>query len=230
MKKCNMCKLEKDFNCFSKCKNNNDGYKYHCKECGNLMSKKYYEDNKEKTYIRNKKWIDNNKEKDKKTKKEYYKNNIEKCSLLSKNYNLINKEKIKIQKANYYLDNRENILKRNYKYYSTKLNADDLFKLKCNLRNLIKNSLHKRGLNKKNKTEVILGCSFEDFKLYLESKFEAWMNWENRGLYNGEINYGWDIDHIIPLSSAKSEDDLIKLNHYTNLQPLCSKTNRDIKK
>jgi hypothetical protein len=54
--------------------------------------------------------------------------------------------------------------------------------------------------------------------------------YENRGLYNGELNYGWDIDHIIPLSSVNEENDIIKLNHYTNLQPLCSKVNRDIKK
>jgi hypothetical protein len=74
------------------------------------------------------------------------------------------------------------------------------------------------------------GCSYEEFKIYLESKFEQWMTWENRGLYNGELNYGWDIDHIIPVSMANIEEELIKLNHYTNLQPLCSKVNRDIKK
>jgi len=56
------------------------------------------------------------------------------------------------------------------------------------------------------------------------------MNWNNRGLYNGELNYGWDIDHIIPLSSAENEEDLYKLSHYTNLQPLCSYTNRYIKR
>lgn len=56
------------------------------------------------------------------------------------------------------------------------------------------------------------------------------MTWENRGLYNSELNYGWDIDHIIPLSSALTEEDILKLNHYTNLQPLCSYTNRYIKK
>jgi len=56
------------------------------------------------------------------------------------------------------------------------------------------------------------------------------MNWDNHGLYNGELNYGWDIDHIIPLATAKNEGELIKLNHYTNLQPLCSKINRDIKR
>ena len=56
------------------------------------------------------------------------------------------------------------------------------------------------------------------------------MNWENRGLYNGELNYGWDIDHRIPLSTSTCEADVIRLNHYTNLQPLCSYTNRHIKR
>ena len=70
----------------------------------------------------------------------------------------------------------------------------------------------------------------QEFKLYLESKFEDWMTWENRGMYNGEFNYGWDIDHIIPVSSAKTEEEILLLNYYTNLQPLCSKVNRDIKK
>lgn len=55
------------------------------------------------------------------------------------------------------------------------------------------------------------------------------MDWNNYGKYNGELNYGWDIDHIIPMSTAKTENDVIRLNHLTNLQPLCGKINRDIK-
>ena len=39
-----------------------------------------------------------------------------------------------------------------------------------------------------------------------------------------------DVDHIIPLASTTNEDELLKLNHYTNLQPLCSYHNRFIKK
>jgi hypothetical protein len=56
------------------------------------------------------------------------------------------------------------------------------------------------------------------------------MSWNNRGLYNGELKHGWDIDHIIPVASADTQEKIINLNHYTNLQPLCSKINRDIKK
>ena len=105
-----------------------------------------------------------------------------------------------------------------------------MFKLSSSIRCLIINSIKRKGFKKNSKTLHILGCSFEDFKLYIESKFEYWMTWENRGLYNGELNHGWDIDHILPISSANNEDDIYKLNHYTNLQPLCSKVNRDIKK
>lgn len=56
------------------------------------------------------------------------------------------------------------------------------------------------------------------------------MDWNNYGLYNGTENYGWDIDHIECMSKAITEEDVIRLNHYTNLQPLCSYTNRVIKK
>jgi hypothetical protein len=103
-------------------------------------------------------------------------------------------------------------------------------KFASNIRNLIGHSIRKKGFIKKSKTNDILGCSFEELKQHLESKFEPWMDWNNRGLYNGELNYGWDIDHIIPVSSAKTEEEILKLNHYINLQPLCSYTNRCIKR
>lgn len=78
-------------------------------------------------------------------------------------------------------------------------------------------------------TEEILGCKIEFFKEHLESKFEPWMTWENYGFYNGEFNYGWDIDHVTPLSQANTVEGIYELNYYENLQPLCSKVNRDIK-
>lgn len=125
----------------------------------------------------------------------------------------------------YMVNNRYKTNKR----VKSRMSIDILYKLSYNIRSLISISFKLNNYSKKSKTNNILGCSFEEFKKYLESKFEPWMNWDNKGLYNGELNYGWDIDHIIPSSSAKNEEELIKLNHYTNLQPLCSKINRDIK-
>jgi len=83
----------------------------------------------------------------------------------------------------------------------------------------------KKKLKKINKTEKILGCSFEEFKLYLTSKFEPWMNWNNHGCYTGNKYETWQLDHIVPLTLAKSFEDIIKLNHYTNFQPLDSYIN-----
>lgn len=57
------------------------------------------------------------------------------------------------------------------------------------------------------------------------------MSWENYGKIEfDQFNIGWDIDHIIPISTATTEDEVIKLNYFTNLKPLCSYTNRYIKK
>jgi len=98
---------------------------------------------------------------------------------------------------------------------------------------MILKSFKRKGYSKKTKTYDILGLTYEEFKLYLESKFESWMNWGNYGNPKDgilELSKTWDIDHIIPLSSAKTENDIIKLNHYTNLQPLCSHINRNIKR
>jgi hypothetical protein len=51
----------------------------------------------------------------------------------------------------------------------------------------------------------------------LEKQFVVGMSWDNRNK--------WHIDHIIPLSSAKTEEEIYKLAHYTNLQPLWAEDN-----
>ncbi len=207
------------------------------KEERSEYNKKWYLKNKEKRIEQFKEYRINNKEKikeyhdtHKEERKIRYSKNKEKYKEKRKEYLKKNKERIKKQKKEYNLKNKEKIRKYSYEYKKNRLKNDTLFKSRLNISNLIRQSIKKYGYTKKSKTHEILGCSFEEFKIYLESKFEPWMNWENHGLYNGELNYGWDIDHIVPTSSANTEDELFKLNHYTNLQPLCSKVNRDIKK
>ena len=122
---------------------------------------------------------------------------------------------------------------RRKEYHLNKLETDPIYKIKIAYSRRLNKYLRRGKCDKSDKVAYFLdklGCTFEEFKLYLESKFEGWMSWENYGKYNGELNYGWDIDHITPLSKAKTEDDIYNLSHYRNLQPLCSKINRDIKK
>ena len=53
------------------------------------------------------------------------------------------------------------------------------------------------------------------------------MYWNNHGCYTGNYNETWQYDHKHPLSSGMSEEEIIKLNHYTNFRPLCSRKNSE---
>lgn len=158
-----------------------------------------------------------------------------------KAYLKANKVKIAKQKRAYYLANEEKYIAYQKEWHSNnkdkkrknqklRLSKDTAYKLKVNIKNLIGNSIRNKNFKKSSPTEQILGCTYHEFKQHLEAKWEPWMNWNNHGKYNGTMDYGWDIDHITPLSTATSEEELIRLNHYTNLQPLCSYVNRKIKR
>lgn len=180
--------------------------------------------------------------------KTYYNNNKETIkishSLYSKEYYILNKEKLLQQHSKWEEENKEQrkeYLKKYREGYKDKRNNDikhrvkndPLFKLTISVRSLINDSFKRKHYLKNDKTEEILGCDFNTFKIYIESKFEPWMNWENKGNPKDgifELNKTWDIDHVIPISSALTEEDIIKLNHYTNLKPLCSYYNRWIKR
>ena len=126
------------------------------------------------------------------------------------------KEKYKRDKEknpNYIKDWHKKNPKYNSQYEKQRRKNDPLFYIRKKVRNRLRDYLK----NKKNKTVDYLGCSFEELKVYLENKFEINMNWDNRNL--------WHIDHIIPLSSAKTEEELYKLCHYTNLQTLWAEEN-----
>ena len=78
-------------------------------------------------------------------------------------------------------------------------------------------SIRNKGFTKKSRTYEILGCEYNFFKEYLEGKFTNGMSWENRE--------EWHLAHIIPVSSANNEEEIILLNHYLNFQPLWAKDN-----
>jgi hypothetical protein len=103
------------------------------------------------------------------------------------------------------------------KWQNNKRKKDKLFMMRKDISSRIRESFTINGFRKKSKTKEILGCSSNFFCAYIEARFLDGMSWENRSK--------WHIDHIIPTSSAKTERDIIKLNHYTNLRPMWASDN-----
>lgn len=204
-RKCSVCNNYKKFEHYSKCTNCSQGIYGVCKECESISSKKYRIENKEKL---------------KESKHRDYLKNSEDYKRRSKKYVKNNKDRI---------NQNRRVWKKN------KINSDPLYKLSTDVRRLLWMSFNKSldgRVIKNSKSIDILGCSFEEFKIHIESQFLSWMNWENHGDCCEILTYNcsWDLDHIIPISHAKTEEELYLLNHWSNFQPLCSKINRNEKR
>jgi hypothetical protein len=192
-KMCRICNIEKKVTEFYKRKNSIDGYRNDCKDCQNKKSLENPNRNL--------------------NKKNYYISNKEKIKEKSKKWIQENKELSKETKKKYQECNKE---KRN-KYLIDRYNSDSVYKLSINCRGIIQKAFKRKGWKKNSKSEELIGCSFEELKIYLEKLFIDGMTWENHG--------DWHIDHKIPLSWAKDESELLRLFHYSNLQPLWAKDN-----
>ena len=232
---CSKCLIEKEVIEFHKHKGCNDGYYTICKDCRKPISEKYVKENKEKikkakskSYFENhQKNIERNREYIKKERKKrldaakkYYQENKEKRQKYIKEYYEKNKEITKQRSKEWRENNRERNNKTICERLKVRKKEDVLFKLKHKIRTDIYISL-RRNLGKKRskKIEEIIGLPINEYKKYIESQFEDWMSWDNWGQHT------WHIDHIIPLSSAKNEEEMYRLWHYTNLRPLSAKEN-----
>ena len=223
---CVKCGNEKDASEFSLLATSKNGYKKKCKSCVAEYGRQHRLNNLEEERLRVKQYYAKNVDK----KKDYANNRKEIIANYSKEYRINNSEAISERRKASYRANKQKRIALQNESYKKRIANDPLFKLKKQVQGLIRDSLRSKGIKKNDRTINILGCTLNEFKLHLESKFEPWMNWSNKGSYNGEPNFGWDIDHIIPSSSATTEEDILKLNHYTNLQPLCSYVNRVVKR
>jgi hypothetical protein len=112
----------------------------------------------------------------------------------------------------YRKNNRARINEYGKAYHKARLATDDLYRAKVTARDVVRKAIAKMGYRKGSRTEEILGCSYSDFKAHMESMFREGMGWHNRG--------EWHVDHVVPLSSGRTESEVLALNRYTNLQPL----------
>jgi len=248
MKTCSKCRAKKVFTDFRKRKDSKDGFRNECKECLAIINKEWKLNNKEKVLEDRKKDYAKNKERYKCKAKEWNKENVDKKKETSRKYQIKNKDVIKEWNKQYLIDNKDKVLQYRKVYYETNKNlickktreyysknkvkikiysreyakerrkTDSLFKLKCSLRSRTSSAFKSKGYNKDSKTQIMLGVSWEISKSHIERQFTKGMDWSNHG--------EWHIDHIIPLASANTEEQLIKLCHYSNLQPLWAFDNK----
>jgi len=193
MKICNECKQEKELTDFHKDSKGKFGVKGRCKQCIKEYDQIHYKNNAITIISQTKQW--------KQLNPHYSKEWQEK--------------KGRLYFKEYYNNNKDKFINSINKYTKRKKLEDPFFKLKANIRTRISQSIRK--YSKSQSTLDILGVNnYDEFKQYIESKFQEGMDWSNYGF--GENK--WVIDHIIPIDSAKNEQEIYKINHHTNLQPM----------
>ena len=202
---CCVCKKEKSKREFNKNRNTSTGLTYECKSCQSIRSSSYYENNREDSLIKMK--VNYLLKRDYKLKK-------------AKEYVEKNRLKVNEYQKKYQKENRETVNKNKREYTSKRKLEDPLYKFKINVRSMVYCSFKRYNSNnyiKSKKTEEILGCDMDFFTKHISSLFQEGMSLSNHG--------EWHLDHITPLASANTEEEIIKLNHYTNIQPLWAADN-----
>jgi len=142
---------------------------------------------------------------------------IERQRLSDKTYYRRNRESIIKKSAEYVENNLSAVRARQRKWYAERRKRDPVFAMALNCRSLVQHAFKSKGLTKDSKTMHLLGCSWSELAVHFEKQFTKGMTWENKG--------EWHIDHITPISSAKTKQDIISLSHHTNLRPIWAHEN-----
>ena len=202
MKKCAKCGEEKELENFSNNKAKKDGKCAYCRECYAAVNRSWRQNNPDKDRSIHKKWKEKNPEHLRKKSLEQYYKHHEKNKERNRKWKKVHKNKVN---------------ELNKEYHNKKYHNDTNYKITRLLRGRFQKLV--KGIHKKNSVLDLLGCSVDELKVYLATKFADGMSWSNHG--------EWHIDHIKPCSKF----DLTKLSeqkkcfHYTNLQPLWAKEN-----
>lgn len=213
---CSKCGEEKELNEFTKDKRRKNGVTGVCLICRNEKRRNLESKNPEIYRQKRKKYTQEKKEEISKQRKWYYKNNKFRFQESQKRRRKENPEKF-----NYYWKSEEHRRKQ-IKWacdgLKKRLLVDGNLRMIKNLRARFRNYIKQKNYKKEKGFFEIIGLSPNELKIYIENLFTEGMSWDKMGK---EIH----IDHIIPLSSAKTQEELLKLCHYTNLQPLWAKEN-----
>ena len=112
---------------------------------------------------------------------------------------------------------RENAAEFKRRYIRERRGSDPLYATSLRLRARTRQAFRRLAADKPASTEELLGTNWQTLKAHIEAQFVNGMSWGNMS--------EWHIDHIVPLASAQTEEELAGLCHYTNLQPLWASDN-----
>lgn len=211
---CKICGEEKTLDNYYFRKDSNK-YSNKCKLCHNKICKTYRENNIEKCKELSKKYRENHRDEILLKKAEYREKNREQLKEKAKQYYKDNIDTIKIRRK----QQRKKSNETTRKYVANRKKNDKVYVLKCQMRHLLISSFNRKNYVKKSHLEEIVGISINELIKHLLKTFR-----DNYG-------YEWDgiekvhIDHEKPLKYAKTEEEVIKLCHYTNLQLLKAEDN-----
>lgn len=147
----------------------------------------------------------------------YYRSECRECNLKAQSSN-------QTAQIKYRNSEKGSIIKKAYKqtikykesqriYENNRLKENILFRLKKRIRDRTSKAIKSKNWSKSSSFFEYIGCSIEELKNHLEKQFIMEMTWDNYAIL-------WEIDHIIPLGSVGTIEEMYKLAHYTNLKPL----------
>jgi hypothetical protein len=214
LKWCSCCKQAVDLKNFYILKNGKTTFT--CKKCVSQKGSIWKKENKEKVNETKRICRERNKEKYTLTDRAWRERTRERRREVYNAYREENKERINEKKREVYARNSQHY-KEYKRAYRKSQKENPLYQLTKRIRDRTYQVFRNRKIPKTKSTKEMLGCSWEELKEHIERQFVDGMSWERMK----EIH----IDHIIPLASAKTEEELIKLAHYKNLQPLWARDN-----
>lgn len=218
---CKKCGIEKELNQYRIQKSNGkERYCSWCRTCEKEYLVNYNKTNKKRIKYKqeySKKYQEEHKEELKSKRNKYYQKNKDRI----KEKYIQDNAKEPYWKKQWYKEYRRSPEYKEYRknYIANRIKNDKEFALKLRLRKLICRSFRENNFNKNKKTLEIIGCDFDYFHNYLLQTFKENYGYEWNGIEPVHI------DHKKPLATAKTEEDIIKLCHYTNLQLLKEKDN-----
>lgn len=197
MKECRKCCLLKNKEYYHQDKSRKDGLLDWCKKC-KIESRQI--------------WHKNNLDKDRISKKRYSQRHSDE---------ILEKQRLfHVNNPDYGANKAKEYRERLGKKYNERIREQDkekrtndpFYAMKRRISGTLYASIVKYGFKKQSKSSKLLGCSYVEFKSHIERLFDSEMNWNNYSIT-------WTYDHICPCNQAQNEEELIKLQHYSNLRP-----------